>query len=137
EIKSLDAGPPPGESGEGWVRLTFAQRDPLMLERIAAMKIVPKARHGASGRFARQPIGTGPFQLVSQAEDRLVFARTTPDPELARQIELRAIDDGAAALTALRRGEIHLLAEVAPIHIPRELGKPGMAARFEAFLLSP
>lgn len=137
EIRSLEAGPPPGESGEGWVRLDFAQRDPLVLERIAAMKIVPRARHSASGRFARQPIGTGPMQLVAQAEDSLVFARTAPGPGQARQIELRAVDDGAAALTALRRGEIHLLAEVAPIHIPRELGKPGMAARFEAFLLSP
>lgn len=137
EIRAVEAGPPSGESGEGWVRLTFSQRDPLVLERIAAMKIVPRARHSASGRFARQPIGSGPMQLVSQAEDRLVFARTAPAPGLVRQIELRAMDDGAAALTALRRGEIHLLAEVSPVHIPRELGKPGMAARFEAFLLSP
>jgi ABC-type transport system substrate-binding protein len=137
EIKSVESGPPPGESGEGWVRIAFSQRDPLVLERIAAMKIVPRARHGAGGRFARQPIGSGPMQLVSQAEDRLVFARSATGPGLARQIELRAMDDGAAALTALRRGEIHLLAEVAPVHIPRELGKPGMSARFEAFLLSP
>lgn len=137
EIRAVEAGPPPGESGEGWVRLTFSQRDPLVLERIAAMKIVPRGRHGASGRFARQPIGSGPMKLASQAEDRLVFARTAPAPGLVRQIELRAVDDGAAALTALRRGEIHLLAEVSPVHIPRELGKPGMAARFEAFLLSP
>jgi len=138
EIKSVESGPPPGESGEGWVRISFTQRDPLVLERIAAMKIVPRARHGAGGgRLARPLVGTGPMQLVSQAEDSLVFARTAPAPGLARQIELRAMDDGAAALTALRRGEIHVLAEVAPVHVPRELGKPGMAARFEAFLLSP
>lgn len=137
EIKSVEAGPPPGQSGDGWVRLVFAQRDPLVLERIAAMKIVPRARHLASGRFARQPVGSGPMQLVAQDEERLVFARTGPAPGRARQIELRALDDGAAALTALRRGEIHLLPEVAPVHIPRELAKPGMAARFEAFLLSP
>lgn len=137
DLKSVEAGPPPGESGDGWVRLGFAQRDPLALERVAAMKIVPRGRHAASARFARQPVGSGPMQLTVQAEDRLVFTRTSPAPGLARQVELRAMDDGAAALTALRRGEIHVLPEVAPTHVPRELGKPGMAARFTAFLLSP
>jgi len=137
DIKSVEAGPPPGASGTGWVRLGFAARDPLMLERLAAVKIVPRAKHAGPGRFSQKAIGTGPMALVSQTEDSMIFARREAIPGRARQIELRVQPDGAMALTALRRGEIHLLPELAPVHVPRELGKPGMAARFSAFLLSP
>ncbi len=137
DLKSVEEGGPPGASGSGWVRITFAGHDPLVLERLAAMKIVPRAKHAGPGKFSQKPIGTGPMEMVSQTEDSLIFARREAIPGRARQIELRARPDGAMALTALRRGEIHLLPELAPIHVPRELGKPGMAARFDAFLLSP
>lgn len=133
-------GPPggPKDSSGRWLRLSFEQRDPLALEKIAAMKIVPKLRHQqGGGRFAAQPVGSGPFRLVAQDEARMVFERVAPAPGRARRVVLRAIEDGAAALTALRRGEVHLLAEVAPVHVPKELGKPGMAARFAAHLVSP
>ncbi|HEY0136733.1 MAG TPA: ABC transporter substrate-binding protein, partial [Nannocystis sp.] len=137
DLKSVEAGSPPGAEGGPWVRIGFAGRDPLVLERLAAIKVVPRARHAGPGRFSQKPIGTGPMALVSQTEERLIFARREPVPGRARQIELRVQADGAMALTALRRGEIHMLPEVAPAHVPRELGKPGMAARFSAFLLSP
>ncbi|MCA9660574.1 MAG: hypothetical protein KC486_19690, partial [Myxococcales bacterium] len=52
-------------------------------------------------------------------------------------IVLRALPDGAQALTLLRRGEVHLVAEMSPSHVPKELAKPGMAARFRAFLTTP
>ncbi len=136
DLRSVEAGPPPGATGEGWVRLGFAHPDPLVLERIAAMKIVPRARHLAP-RFAQQPIGTGPMRWLAGSETHLLFARKEAIPGRAERLELREQSDGAASLTALRRGEIHLLAELASIHVPRELGKPGMAPRFTAFLLSP
>ncbi len=53
-----------------------------------------------------------------------MLERTTKAPGLAGRIVLRAIDDGAAAPTALRRAEVHVLAEVAPIHVPKEPAKP-------------
>lgn len=136
ELRSVEAGPPPGASGDGWVRLGFAHADPLVLERIAAIKIVPRARHPGP-RFAQHPVGTGPMRLLAQSENQLLFARTEAIPGKAERLELCEQSDGAASLTALRRGEIHLLPELAPTHVPRELGKPGMAARFTAFLLSP
>lgn len=40
-------------------------------------------------------------------------------------------------MTALRRGEVHLLPELAPHHVPVELGKPGMSARLHTWLVSP
>ena len=137
DLRSVEAGPPPGASGTGWVRLGLAARDPLVLERLAAVKIVPRARHAGPGRFSQKPIGTGPMALVSQTEEVMIFARREAIPGRALRLELRAQPDGAIALTALRRGEVHLLPELAPAHVPRELGKPGMSARFSAFLLSP
>ena len=136
DLRSVEAGPPPGASGEGWVRLAFAHADPLVLERIAAIKIVPRAQHPGP-RFAQHPIGSGPMRLLAASETQLVFARNQAIPGRSERLELREQSDGAASLTALRRGEIHLLPELATAHVPRELGKPGMAARFTAFLLSP
>src|SRR5699024_5120154 len=49
ELRTVEVGAPPGESGGGWVRLGFGHRDPLALERIAAIKIVPKKRRGEVG----------------------------------------------------------------------------------------
>lgn len=125
-----------------WVRMVFDAREPLALEALGAIKIVPIAAHrGRSDRFAQAPIGTGPMRMTSLAPDRIVLERfddyRQPRGDAPSMITFRAIDDGAVALTALRRGEVHLLAEVAANHVPVELGKPGMAGRFRAWLVSP
>ncbi|HLT39933.1 MAG TPA: ABC transporter substrate-binding protein, partial [Enhygromyxa sp.] len=126
-----------------WVRITFDKREPLALEALAVIKIVPRDAHrGKETRFAQQPVGTGPMAVTSLGQDRIVLERFADYHDPARRtatgkIVLRAINDGAEALTALRRGDVHLLPEVAPVHIPVELGKPGMSGRFVAWLVSP
>ncbi|PRP90822.1 Bacterial extracellular solute-binding protein, family 5 Middle [Enhygromyxa salina] len=126
-----------------WVRIGLDKREPLALESLAAIKIVPRDAHrGRESRFAQQPIGTGPMQITTLAQDRIVIERFAGyhDPErhaVAGKIVFRALDDGAEALTALRRGEVHLLPELSPVHVPVELGKPGMSGRFVAWLVSP
>lgn len=126
-----------------WVRIGFDKREPLALEALAAVKIVPRDAHrGKETRFSQQPIGTGPMAITSVGEDRIVLERFTDfhDPErrtASGKIVLRAINDGAEALTALRRGDVHLLPELAPVHLPVELGKPGMSGRFVAWVVSP
>ncbi|WP_181233926.1 ABC transporter substrate-binding protein [Enhygromyxa salina] len=126
-----------------WVRIGLDKRDPLALEALAAVKIVPREAHrGRETQFAQHPIGTGPMAITTLGQDRVVAERFPDyhDPErraVAGKIVFRAIADGAHALTALRRGEIHLLPELAPVHVPVELGKPGMSGRFAAWLVSP
>lgn len=126
-----------------WVRIGLDKRDPLALEALAAVKIVPREAHrGREAHFAQQPVGTGPMQLTTFAQDRIVAERFAEyhDPErraVAAKIVFRAITDGAQALTALRRGEVHLLPDLSPVHVPVELGKPGMSGRFVAWLVSP
>jgi ABC-type transport system substrate-binding protein len=126
-----------------WIRIDLDKRDPLALEALAAVKIVPREAHrGREAHFAQHPIGTGPMAITSFAQDRIVAERFVDyhDPErraVAGKIVFRAIADGAQALTALRRGEIHLLPELSPVHVPVELGKPGMSGRFVAWLVSP
>lgn len=126
-----------------WVQIGLDKREALALEALAAIKIVPQRRHrGRETRFGEEPIGTGPMKVSSFEQDRIAFERFADyrDPEghaASAKITLKAYGDGARGLTALRRGEIHLLAEVAPVHVPVELGKPGMSGRFIAYLLSP
>ena len=126
-----------------WVRITFDKREPLALEALATVKIVPRDAHrGKETRFSQQPIGTGPMAITNVGLDRVVIERFPDYHDPSRQaangkIIFRAINDGAEALTALRRGDVHLLPEVAPVHIPVELGKPGMSGRFVAWVVSP
>jgi ABC-type transport system substrate-binding protein len=126
-----------------WVQITLDKREPLALEALAAVKIVPRNAHrGQETRFAQHPIGTGPMRMASLGQDRIVLERfaeyrDSTRAAMAGKIVIRAIADGAEALTALRRGELHLLPELSPVHIPVELGKPGMSGRFTAWLVSP
>lgn len=78
------------------------------------------------------------MKLVALESDRVVLERVPEAPPgVAPGLVLRALPDGAEALSFLRRGQIHVLAEVSPAHIPRELAKPAMAPRFEGWLLTP
>lgn len=135
---TIDGGP--GADPSRWVEVRFRRPDPLALEHLAEIKIVPVRQHrGHRSQFSRQPVGSGPMRLESMDDDEIVLvstramgARTATD-----RIVIRHAPDGAKALTRLRRGELDYLDAMTPDHVPVELAKPGMAARFEAFLASP
>lgn len=133
---------PPGDSQardpDRWVRIAFSSSDALLLERISAMKIVPKTAHrGRSQAFAKAPIGTGPMRVTSMDSDRLVLEHTHAQDEGTAKIIFERTTDRAEGLIRLRRGEVHVLDAVAPVHIPAELAKPGMAPRLDAFRVTP
>lgn len=124
-----------------WLRLRFDRSEPLALERIAAIKIVPRAAYSGQARdLARAPIGSGPMKLEFVGDGRLVLEATEParvDERAPTRIVFRVLPDGAQALTLARRGEVDIVDSLAPLYVPDELAKPGMAARFHAVLLSP
>jgi ABC-type transport system substrate-binding protein len=144
--RSSSGGVAPDPDPGRWIQITFAEPEPLALEHLAAIKVVPEKRHrGRSNRFARDPIGSGPMRVVELEQDRMVLERVSADEwdrtdrplPAPERIVLRAVNDGAEALTLLRRGQVHVLPSVSPAHVPVELGKPGMAARFRAWVRSP
>lgn len=149
----LEAAPLPGfepaarDPGQ-WIRIGFVDPEPLALELLSMMTVVPERAHRGKRRaFGEAPIGSGPLKITTLEADRIVLepvappsigpsdgpARTQP----VTRIVLRQVDDGAQVLTALRRGEVHVATELSPVHVPVELAKPGMDARFTAWLLSP
>ena len=140
EVVDRPLGAPELRDPGRWIRIGFDRPEPLALELVAAMKVVPRKLRRAKGRgFASEPVGTGPMRLVAVEEDRVVFERVEPatEPDAVQRLVLREVADGAAALTQLRRGDLHVLAAVSPAHVPEELAKPGMAPRFSAWVLSP
>jgi len=135
-----------------WVHVSFARPEPLALAMLADLAVVPRDAHrGRARAFGLAPVGTGPMRVTAFEPDRLVLepwapagapadvgAAVGPDGDVApSRIILRELGDGAAVLTAMRRGDVHVAAELAPAHVPEELAKPGMAPRFRAFVLSP
>ena len=125
--------------GGAWIHLAFEGPEPLALERIAAMKVVPEAKHrGHASSFSHAPVGSGPMALGVLEPERLVLERPEGRDQVGPdRIVLRAVPDRAEGLTLLRRGEVHVLAEMAPAHVPEELTRAGTAARFTAWLLTP
>lgn len=160
---------PPGGVAAGivrdpgrWAHISFSRPEPLALEQLADLKVVPRAKHrGRARAFGRRPIGTGPMQVIALDSERLELTPWTPegvgpDPavdgapggashgtadgsgdDALSSVELREMPDGAQVLTAMRRGDVHIAAELSPAHVPDELAKPGMAPRFRAYVLSP
>ncbi len=142
--------PPPGTARDPgrWAHVSFNRPEPLALAMLADLAVVPREAHRGKARaFGLAPIGTGPMKVSALEPDLLVLdlwpspESLPPQDELAgdapSRIVLREIADGAALLTAMRRGDVHIGAELAPSHVPDELAKPGMAPRFRAFVLSP
>ncbi len=140
----LADGPPSGARAGAradpgkWVHIEVDRAEPLLLERIAAMKVWPKGKRRGSG-FSRAPIGTGPMRVASFDAESLVLEAAPQARRSAAvaRLRLETVTDGAQALVRLRRGDVHLAFELPAAFVPRELGKPGMAARFSAWLLTP
>lgn len=136
---------PPAALGLGkdvgrWVHVELERGDPLLLERIAAMKVIPKGkRRGNGAAFGRAPIGTGPMKVRELDAEHILLERAdgmAREPGVA-QIRFEATTDAANALVRARRGEVQLLHDFPAAFVPDELGKPGMAARFTAWTLTP
>jgi ABC-type transport system substrate-binding protein len=145
DLKRVELGDgPPGDDARKdpakWIHIEVERADPLLLERVAAMKVMPKGkRKGSGSAFGRAPIGTGPMMVASFGEDVLELVRAPGAARTAGSERLRfeIVTDGALAMVRMRRGDVHITAELPAAFVPDELAKPGMAARFDAWRLTP
>lgn len=95
----------------------------LLNERLGVVKIVPKALVEADPEgFGAQPVGTGPYKLVSATpDDSIVFERfddyNGPHPALAAGMNWNLLSDAAARTTALTSGTIQAMEDVPYIDV--------------------
>ncbi len=123
-----------------WIHIEVERAEPLLLERIAAMKVWPKGKRRGSGTaFGKAPIGTGPMAVTQWDEAALELGRAegAARAPATDRIRLELVADGAQTLVRMRRGDVHLAAELPAAFVPGELAKPGMSARFSAWQLTP
>lgn len=137
-------GGKPGEDPGRWIRLDFDRPEPLALERITAMPVVPRVLHrGREESFARAPVGSGPMRVVRMDDERWQLATVPEWSRGARSgpnysgLELRRMEDPAALLVGLRRGTIDVYPNLPATYVRSELTRLGAARRYRAWLTSP
>lgn len=103
---------------ENTVKITTKFPFSLFNERLGSVKIVPKtAVEAGAEAFGQQPIGTGPYKMISAVpEDKIVFERfddyTGPRPALAKGMVWNLIADPTARVNALSSGTVMAIEDV-------------------------
>lgn len=122
------------------VKITFKFPFSLYLERLAAVKIVPKAIVEKDlEAFTALPTGTGPYKITSATpDDKITFERfddyTGPKPAQAAGMTWNLLSDPAARVTALQSGTVHAIEDVPLIDLPTLEKTPGITAeKVQAF----
>jgi peptide/nickel transport system substrate-binding protein len=109
------------------VRIKTDGPDPLLPARMSRYPayVVPPAyvRQVGNEEFARRPVGTGPYRLVSFVRDDAVVLEANPNywrgAPAIRRVTWRPIPEATARIAALLAGEVHLIegvpADQAPV----------------------
>lgn len=104
--------------GDDTVVITTRFPFSLFNERLGSVKIVPRAAVEADAEgFGTQPIGSGPYKLVSAVpEAEIVFERNDayngPRPALAKDMVWSLISDPTARVNALSSGTVMAIEDV-------------------------
>jgi peptide/nickel transport system substrate-binding protein len=105
------------------VQITTDYPYSLINDRLGIVKIVPQAVVEADpDAFGANPIGSGPYSLVSATpEDKLVFERyedyNGPRPALAAGMNWNLLADASARVTAMSTGTIQAMEDVPYIDV--------------------
>jgi peptide/nickel transport system substrate-binding protein len=105
------------------VRITTDYPFSLVNERLGVVKIVPQSVVEADAEeFGANPIGSGPYALVSATpDDAVVFERyddyNGPRPALAAGMNWNLLSDPAARVTAMSSGTIQAMEDVPYIDV--------------------
>jgi peptide/nickel transport system substrate-binding protein len=94
------------------LRIVTHSPDPLLMNTISQIFIVPKAAYLAAGAdgFAKAPIGSGPYRItaadISSAVQFERFDGFWGSPAVTPQVELRYFGDATALASALESGQV-------------------------------
>lgn len=116
------------------VVIRLKQPDGAFLNKVAGyLYIVPGTYTrglGSPEAFARQPVGTGPYRIVShqigQTLDLQRFAQFWGDAPKVSRIIYRFVPEASSRVNALLAGEIDLSADIAPTDVERLSGNGGL-----------
>lgn len=98
---------------------------PLLKERLAVVKIVPKALvEKDKTAFDARPVGSGPYRLVEATkEDKIVFERwdkyNGTRPAKVKNMVWRLLSDSSARVTALESGRVAAIEDVPYIDVQK------------------
>ncbi|MER5423350.1 ABC transporter substrate-binding protein [Streptosporangium roseum] len=98
---------------------------PLLKERLAVVKIVPKALvEKDKTAFDAKPVGSGPYRLVEATkEDKIVFERwdkyNGTRPAKVKNMIWRLLSDSSARVTALESGRVAAIEDVPYIDVQK------------------
>ena len=111
------------------IKLVTESADPFLLDaiRLAGVAIIPKEAVDKLGpaRFAREPIGSGPFQLVKFIPDDQVVLRRNENywkKPLLSGVTFKIIPDDIVTVMALEAGDVHVSLSVPPSEVDRLRG---------------
>ena len=107
---------------EKTVVITLSAPDPAFFENFNWCFILPKAAHEeAGGDFGTQPVGSGPYQMVSHTAGNRSELTAFPDyyrgEAAIKNCEVRVIPDTFTIATALETGEVDYSVAVSFDHI--------------------
>ncbi|GAA2207321.1 ABC transporter substrate-binding protein [Nonomuraea monospora] len=116
------------------VEIKLKHAFPLLKERLAVVKIVPKAvveRDKAA--FDARPVGSGPYRLIEATkEDKIVFERwdqyNGSRPAKAKSMTWRLLSDPSARVTALESGRVAAIEDVPYLDVAKVAGKRKLEA---------
>jgi len=118
------------------VVIRLHKKDGAFLNKVAGyLYIVPEAYTrglGVPEAFARQPVGTGPYRIVShqigQSLELQRFAQFWGTAPKVDKIVLRFVPEASSRVNALLAGEVDLATDIAPTEVERLQGNPGLHA---------
>jgi peptide/nickel transport system substrate-binding protein len=92
--------------------------------------VSPEAVHKSGKDFRNHPVGTGPFVFKEWRQGDQIILDANPNywggkPKVDR-IVFKVMPDAQAALLAIKRGDVHILADVGAQTIPAAKGDPNL-----------
>ncbi|MGA4988094.1 ABC transporter substrate-binding protein [Nonomuraea bangladeshensis] len=100
------------------VEIKLKHAFPLLKERLAVVKVVPKALvEKDKAGFDAKPVGSGPYRVLEATkEDKIVFERwdkyNGPRPAKVKSMTWRLLSDPSARVTALESGRVAAIEDV-------------------------